>query len=117
MGESVARQLANQKKEMMEQMIGIMAQADGWNERWKRLYAYGMYGERSRGHPGYAMIEQLDLAWDKAGEVFVWEVARTVVAESKLKMVQLVWLGSSGQKFWRCLGARLKGQGLVKIKK
>lgn len=93
MEDGEARQLAIQKEGKLGQMVGMMAQAEGQNERKKWLYADGLYGERRREYPGYAMVEQMDLALSDAVKVSVREVVRKVVVELMLKWVQLVWLG------------------------
>lgn len=77
----------------------MMGRAEGQNEQWKWLYANGLHSKLCSRHQGNAMTEQLDLARDEVLEVFDKEVVRTVFVDSKMKLLQLVWLEQLWLKF------------------
>lgn len=46
MEDDEARQLAKINEENVEQIVGTIALAEGWNEQRKCLYAAGLYGKQ-----------------------------------------------------------------------
>lgn len=55
-------------------MVGMMAQAQCRNVQRKWLDGDGLQSTQSREHPGYAMVEHMDLAWSNAVRVSVQEM-------------------------------------------